>query len=153
MTKSERQRARRDQRLSDPTPMRLTERDLDVLQAVYAYDELTTQQLQTLFFPSAHTAYARLSLLFITACWSEILGCTRQYEFADPLRAGQARRGKSCRRSGSEVGWSNATARSRSRSWNIRGDQPGARRPRQSAVRTRWLELIRWQGENELKGD
>ena len=51
MTKSERQRARRDQRRPDPQPIRLTERDLDVLQAVYDYRVLTTQQIQTLFFP------------------------------------------------------------------------------------------------------
>ncbi|MBK8025151.1 MAG: replication-relaxation family protein [Chloroflexi bacterium] len=59
-----RQRARRDARLDSPPSIRLTERDLDIIQAVYDYRVLTTQQLQTLFFPSAHTAYARLSALY-----------------------------------------------------------------------------------------
>lgn len=65
MTKPETsQRARRDTRLSDPPPIRLTERDVAIVHAVYLYRLLTTQQLQTLFFPSLHQAYARLSLLY-----------------------------------------------------------------------------------------
>jgi hypothetical protein len=61
---SSRLRARRDQRLSQPPPIRLTERDLAILRAVYEFRVLTTQQLQQLFFPSLHQTYARLSLLY-----------------------------------------------------------------------------------------
>lgn len=56
--------AKRDERPDHPKPIRLTERDLQIVQTVYAYRVLTTQQLQALFFPSAHQAYARLSLLY-----------------------------------------------------------------------------------------
>lgn len=59
-----RQRARRDTRAEQPQPMRLTKRDLDILQAVGEYRVLTTQQLKMLFFPSLHQAYARLALLY-----------------------------------------------------------------------------------------
>jgi hypothetical protein len=59
-----RQRARRDERLKNPSPIRLTERDLKIIQAVYEYRMLTTQQLQTLFFPSLHQAYNRLAALY-----------------------------------------------------------------------------------------
>jgi hypothetical protein len=56
--------ARRDDRKQTPTPMRLTERDLQILQAVYAYRVLTTQHLKTLFFTSLRQTYGRLSLLY-----------------------------------------------------------------------------------------
>jgi hypothetical protein len=64
MTNSKQQRTRRDERLKNPTPMRLTERDIQIIRAVYDCRVLTTQQLQSLFFPSLHQAYARLSLLY-----------------------------------------------------------------------------------------
>jgi hypothetical protein len=56
--------ARRDDRKQTPTPMRLTARDLQILQAVYAYRVLTTQHLKTLFFTSLRQAYGRLALLY-----------------------------------------------------------------------------------------
>jgi hypothetical protein len=61
---SNRQRVRRDQRPPTPTPMRLTARDLQILQAVYEYGVLSTQQFKILFFPSLHQAYARLAQLY-----------------------------------------------------------------------------------------
>lgn len=64
MSESERQRALRDQREANPTPIRLTERDIQIIRAVYECRVLTTQQLQDLFFPSLHQAYARLAALY-----------------------------------------------------------------------------------------
>lgn len=55
---------RRDERQPDPKPIRLTERDLAILETVYHCRMLTTQQLQGLFFTSTHQAYARLSALY-----------------------------------------------------------------------------------------
>ena len=57
-------RTRRDERPENPKPIRLTPRDLAVIQAVCECRVLTTEQLQTLFFPSMHQAYARLSALY-----------------------------------------------------------------------------------------
>src|SRR5688500_14488223 len=56
--------AKRDKRREILKPLRLTERDLEIIQAVYEYRVLTTQHLQTLFFPSLPPAYARLSALY-----------------------------------------------------------------------------------------
>lgn len=64
MPPKERQYARRDQRPKNPKPMRLTERDLHIIRAVYEYRVLTTQHLQTLFFSSRHQTYARLASLY-----------------------------------------------------------------------------------------
>lgn len=63
-TPTQHQRARRDARRPNPPPMRLTERDIQIMQAVYEYRVLTTQHLQTLFFSSVHQTYARLSALY-----------------------------------------------------------------------------------------
>jgi hypothetical protein len=64
MSELKRLRARRDERMKNPPPIRLTERDMKLIQAVYEYRVLTTQQLKTLFFPSLHRAYARLEALY-----------------------------------------------------------------------------------------
>src|SRR5690606_26741363 len=58
------QRARRDTRKGSPPAIRLTQRDIEIIRAVYDYRLLTTQHLKTLFFPSLHQAYARLSALY-----------------------------------------------------------------------------------------
>jgi hypothetical protein len=57
-------RARRDARKETPNAIRLTQRDIEIVRAVYDYRLLTTQHLKTLFFPSRHQAYARLSALY-----------------------------------------------------------------------------------------
>lgn len=54
----------RQQRHSEPEPLRLTERDWQILYALYRYRYLSSQQIQRLFFPSLHRAYARLRLLY-----------------------------------------------------------------------------------------
>lgn len=57
-------RKRRDVRPDNPKAIRITERDLDILEMIHACRLLSTQQLQTLFFPSQHRAYARLQALY-----------------------------------------------------------------------------------------
>lgn len=64
MSKNDRQRARRDKRLKNPPPIRITERDIAVIRTVHEYRIMTTQQIQQLFFPSMHRAYERLSALY-----------------------------------------------------------------------------------------
>jgi hypothetical protein len=59
-----RQRIRRDERQNNPSSIRLTERDREIILAIYDYRYLSTVQLQRLFFPSMHQAYVRLSLLY-----------------------------------------------------------------------------------------
>lgn len=60
----QRKRARRDERPARPKPIRITERDLDVLEMVAACRVLTTEHIQALFFPSMHQTYARLRALY-----------------------------------------------------------------------------------------
>ncbi len=62
--KTPRQRARRDERPTDPKPIRITARDIEIIKAVYEYRVMTTQQLKALFFPSMHQTYGRLKALY-----------------------------------------------------------------------------------------
>ncbi len=61
---SEQKRLRRDARVDNPTPMRLTERDKEIIRAVHDYRVLTQTQIQQLFFGSKSTAQYRLMHLF-----------------------------------------------------------------------------------------
>jgi hypothetical protein len=57
-------RRSRDKRPKKLAALRLTHRDIQLMQAVYEYRFLDTEQLQRLFFPSKHRAYERLRLLY-----------------------------------------------------------------------------------------
>jgi len=57
-------RRRRDERLADPSPMVLKERDIDVVEAVHRHRVLRQNQLQALFFGSQTRAQARLEKLY-----------------------------------------------------------------------------------------
>ena len=59
-----RQRSSRFSRIAHPPPLRLTERDRAVVQAVDEYRILRRDQIQALFFPSVRTANAVLSRLY-----------------------------------------------------------------------------------------
>ncbi len=156
MTQPERQRARRDMRNSAPTPMRLTERDLEVLQAVYAYDVLTTQQLQTLFFPSAHTAYARLSLLYHHGLLERRFLGLYADKMNSPILYVLDKRGAEVLQGqrGSEVEWSKRT---KAVTITFLEHTLAINQVRVAVAKAcqenAGFELIRWQGENELKGD
>jgi len=63
-TNSDRRRASRYKRLEKPRPMRLTERDKQVIKAVNDFRMLRQDQVQRLFFPSRNTAQVRLWLLW-----------------------------------------------------------------------------------------
>lgn len=52
------------ERAENPPRMRLTERDAQVILAVYQHRVLRRDQIQRLFFPSRNTANARLKLLY-----------------------------------------------------------------------------------------
>jgi len=58
------ERQRRDVRASEPAPMRLTERDKQIIKAVCDFRVLRQDQLQTLFFPSKNTAQRALARLY-----------------------------------------------------------------------------------------
>lgn len=58
------QRRRRDQRPDEPQPIRLTARDVDIIEAVHQYRVLKQDQLQALFFGSKSAAQRVLSRLF-----------------------------------------------------------------------------------------
>lgn len=64
MSEQSRKRGRRDQRMTSPPPMYLTERDRQVIEAVYQYRILTQNQLERLFFSQKTSAQRRLSLLY-----------------------------------------------------------------------------------------
>src|SRR4051812_27095595 len=57
---------RRDERLAVPPSMQLTERDQQIVEAVYLYRVLMQSQIERLIFTDAHpsTAQRRLQLLF-----------------------------------------------------------------------------------------
>lgn len=59
-----RSRRRRDQRADQPSPMRLTERDLQILDAVHQCRILRQDQLETLFFGSRSATQRVLARLF-----------------------------------------------------------------------------------------
>src|SRR4051812_14266116 len=61
---SQKKRQRRDERSSEPAPIRIGERDLAILQALHEYGLLSAQHIQTLFFPSMNRAYERLKALY-----------------------------------------------------------------------------------------
>jgi len=54
----------RHKRVDDPPRMRLTERDTQVVLAVYEYRALRREQIERLFFPSRNTANERLQRLY-----------------------------------------------------------------------------------------
>ena len=156
MSKPERRHARRDQRLPKPTPMRLTERDLDILQAVSDYELLTTQQLQTLFFPSWHTAYARLSLLYHHALLDRKFLGLHADNANTPMLYSLDKRGAQVLQAerGQDLAW-----RPRRKSLTVTFlehtiaiNQVRVAVAKASRI-TDGFELLRWQGENELKGD
>src|SRR5687768_11770657 len=55
---------RRDKRHENPSPMRLQERDIDLIEAVHYHRVLKQEHLQALFFGSKATAQARLEKLY-----------------------------------------------------------------------------------------
>lgn len=57
-------RRRRDQRIAQPGRMRLTERDIDVIEAVHLYRILRQDQIQLLFFPTKNKAQRALARLY-----------------------------------------------------------------------------------------
>ena len=61
-----RHRTKRNERLNPPPPMRLTERDLGIINAVYEYRLLSQTQIRRLFFDgkNPNTANRRLFLLY-----------------------------------------------------------------------------------------
>jgi predicted DNA-binding transcriptional regulator len=61
---NDQRRLQRNRRSPSPPPMRLTGRDVDILQALADYRVLRQDQIQVLFFGSKSTAQYRLSHLF-----------------------------------------------------------------------------------------
>lgn len=151
-----RQRARRDERLANPPKIRLTERDLDIVQAVYECRVLTTQHLQTLFFPSAHTAYARLSALYHHGLLErKFLGLYAD-KMNTPILYILDKRGAELLRAerGIEVVW---TRDSRLLTTTFLEHTLAINTVRVAVMKacqtTAGISLLTWQGENDLKAD
>lgn len=64
MESEKKKRLPRNKRISDPPPMRLTERDIEILKTVYEWRIMKGDQIQQLFFGSQSTASFRLSRLY-----------------------------------------------------------------------------------------
>src|SRR5581483_6470948 len=60
----ERQRRHRYQRRENPKPMVLTQRDMEIVEAVYLYRVLSQKQIEKLFFGHRAAAQRRLEALF-----------------------------------------------------------------------------------------
>ena len=54
----------RYQRVSKPTPIIITERDVAIVETVHQHRLMSQAQLKTLFFPSSRAAQPRLRELF-----------------------------------------------------------------------------------------
>ena len=89
----------RHTRAASPPPLRLTPRDIAVLDAVDTYRVLRRDQIQTLFFPSKNTANERLKRLYhhgyLARRWAQKALCYLSY-----LRSGAylRRYGSNCLR-------------------------------------------------------
>lgn len=153
--KTPRTRARRDTRKSDVSPIRLTARDLDILEAVYHYRVLTTNQLQMLFFPSLHRAYARLAELYthgllerrFLGIYADKMNTPILYVLdkggAEALRAHR----------GLEVVWSRSVRDITIQFLEHTLAINTVRVAVSKACRLAGFTLVKWLGENELKAD
>jgi hypothetical protein len=148
-----RQRARRDQRLKQPPPIRLTERDLHIIRSVYEYRMLTTQHLQTLFFSSLHQAYARLAALYHHGFLDRQFLGVHADKMNTPLLYVLDRRGAELLQAnlGVEVTWSKdlkqVTALFLEHTLAINTVRVAIAK----ACALQGWQLLTWQGENDLK--
>lgn len=155
MSYEKQQRARRDQRLTTPQPIRLTARDTDIIRAVYDYRLLTTQQLQTLFFPSLHQAYARLSSLYHHGFLDRKFLGVHADKMNTPIMYVLDKRGAELLQSaqGLEVHWSkelkHLTTQFLEHTLAINTVRVAVTRAAQDLGYT----VLTWKGENEIKAD
>lgn len=155
MESPQRQHARRDQRLAKPTPIRLTERDLRVIRAVYEYRVLTTQHLRTLFFPSNHQAYARLSSLYHHGFLDRKFLGVYADKMNTPIMYVLDKRGAELLQSeqGIEVNWSkdlkNLTLQFLEHTLAINTVRVAVAK----AAEDQGYAVLVWRGENEIKAD
>lgn len=156
MPSDQRQRARRDERVPDPPPIRLTERDLDVIQAVYEYRVLTTQHLQALFFPSVHRAYERLSALYQHGFLDRRFLGVYIDKMNTPILYVLDKRGAEVLQAqrGIEVEWSSSLKQVSTQFLEHGLAINQVRIAFTLACRAQaGFELVRWRGENDLKAD
>ncbi len=151
----ERQRAYRDQRLAEPPPMRLMERDIDILQAVYEYRTLTTDQIQTLFFTSLSQAYDRLHMLYHNAYVNRILQGVHADKMSKPMLYVLDKRGIEIlrRKRGIEV---ERRATLKGVTFQFLEHTLAINWVRIAVTKAAIAEgfkLVKWIGENELKSD
>lgn len=156
MIHPQKRRALRDQRRLDPKHIRLTDRDIRVVQAVYEYRLLTTQQLCTLFFPSMHQAYARLSHLYHHGYLDRRFMGVHADKMNTPMLYVLDKRGAELLRvqQGMEVAWSNdlkhVTPTFLEHALAINDVRVAVAKACETSVD---FHLVNWVGENDLKAD
>lgn len=152
----QRLRARRDQRRIQPPAMRLTERDVAILQAVHDYRVLTTQQLQQLFFSSLHQTYARLSLLYHHSFLDRLFLGVYADKMNTPILYVLDKRGAECLQAerGMEVQWGKRTKDISAQflEHTIAINTVRIAVAKACGAGTPYT-LLEWRGENDLKAD
>lgn len=155
MSKEKRQRIRRDERPEKPKPIRLTERDLDVMEAVADCRLLSTQQLQTLFFPSLHRTYERLQALYHHAYLDRLFLGVQTAMMNTPILYIIDKRGVELLRAkrGLDIAWNVQLKRVKPTFLEHALAINAVRVSVMKACNQMGRSLIQWQGENELKSD
>lgn len=152
----QRLRARRDQRSPQPPAIRLTERDLAIMQAVQDYRVLTTQQLQQLFFPSLHQTYARLSLLYHHGFLDRVFLGVHADKMNTPILYVLDKRGAECLQAerGIEVQWGKRTKDISAQflEHTIAINTVRIAVAKACGANTPYI-LLEWRAENDLKAD
>jgi len=134
----------------------MTERDLAIVEAVYHFRVLTTQQLQTLFFPSLHQAYARLSQLYHHGYLERVFLGVHADKMNTPILYVLDRRGMEALQAerGIDVQWGK---RSKDISTQFLEHTIAINTVRIAVAKTCAIDeqfvLLEWRGENDLKAD
>lgn len=148
--------APRDTRRSDPMRIRLTERDIQIIQAVYEYRLLTPHQLRTLFFSSLKQAYARLAHLYHHGYLDRRFRGVHADKMNTPMLYVLDKRGAELLRvqQGIEVEWSNdlkhVTPTFLEHALAINDVRVALAK---ACATTDGFRLVKWEGENDLKAD
>lgn len=126
------------------------------MQAVYDYRVLTTQQLQQLFFPSLHQAYARLSLLYHHGFLDRLFLGVYADKMNSPILYVLDKRGAEALQAeqGSEVQWGkrNKDISAQFLEHTIAINTVRIAVARACSTDTPYT-LMEWRGENDLKAD
>lgn len=145
-------RAPRDKRKKRPQPIRLTERDYNILELVYACRVVTTTQVQQLFFPSLHRTYNRLNRLYHHGLLDRKFIGVGAARMNNPIMYVLDRRGaETLIKQGYDIQWSSKHKRVKPMFLEHTLALSTLRVFVTKACQDKGYELLEWLGESELK--